>query len=142
MKYAANRPLRERLYRASSTRASTAPFDNEAIIQEVLAIRKEMAQLLGFQTYAQVSISKKMAPSVAEVEKMHDDLRDKCVDMATREIATLAEYARTHGQTDAPLAPWDLSYWCVVCKRCRCVRHSATDWFRLLLWVGLLRCCG
>ncbi|TYZ57610.1 hypothetical protein PybrP1_008566 [[Pythium] brassicae (nom. inval.)] len=110
MKYATNRALRESLYRASSTRASTAPFDNEEIIKEILAIRKEMAQLLGFQTYAQVSISKKMAPSVAEVEKMHDDLRAKCAEMATREIATLAEYARTHGQTDE-LAPWDLSYW-------------------------------
>lgn len=112
MKYAANRSLRESLYRASSTRASAAPFDNETIIQEILSIRKEMAQLLGFQTYAQVSISKKMAPSVAEVEKMHDDLRDKCIVMAKQEIATLAEYARSHGQEDE-LAPWDLSFWCV-----------------------------
>lgn len=114
MKYAANRSLREQLYRASSSRASAAPFDNEAILTEVLAIRKEMAQLLGFETYAQVSIAKKMAPSVAEVEQMHTDLRDKCFTIARDEIATLTAYARSHGQT-SELAPWDLSYWCDAC---------------------------
>lgn len=110
MKYAANRSLRETLYRASSSRASAAPYDNEEIIKEILAIRKEMSELLGFKTYAEVSISKKMAPSVEEVEKMHEDLREKCMAIAEQEMRTLSEYAGKHGQRDA-LAPWDLSYW-------------------------------
>lgn len=110
MKYAAKRSLRERLYRASSSRASAAPYDNEEIIKEILAIRKEMSLLLGFETYAQVSISKKMAPSVAEVEKMHDDLREKCFEIGKQEIETLAAYAAEHGHK-GELAPWDLSYW-------------------------------
>ncbi|KAF4141123.1 Peptidase family M3 [Phytophthora infestans] len=110
MKYSANRALRETLYRAYATRASGESFDNEGIILELLQIRQQIANLLGFKSYAEVSISKKMAPSVEEVEKMHSDLREKCVAIAHEEVETVAEYAKQHGQTE-PLAPWDLGYW-------------------------------
>lgn len=111
MKYAANRSLRDKLYRASSTRASgDSPFDNESIIKEILAIREQLAKLLGFQTYADVSIYKKMAPSVQEVEQMHEDLRAKCLNIAKQEIDTLMVFARANGQQEE-LAPWDLPYW-------------------------------
>ncbi|KAE8902792.1 Organellar oligopeptidase [Phytophthora fragariae] len=110
MKYSANRSLRETLYRAYATRASGESFDNEGIIVELLEIRQQIAKLLGFGSYAEVSISKKMAPSVEEVEKMHRDLREKCVEIAHEEVKTVAEYAKEHGQTE-PLAPWDLGYW-------------------------------
>ncbi|KAH7488602.1 hypothetical protein PRIC1_007284 [Phytophthora ramorum] len=110
MKYSANRSMRETLYRASATRASGGSFDNEGIIVELLEIRQQIAKMLGFNSFAEVSISKKMAPSVAEVEKMHTDLREKCMAIAHEEVATVAEYAKQHGQTE-PLAPWDLGYW-------------------------------
>ncbi|KAG3080313.1 Organellar oligopeptidase [Phytophthora idaei] len=110
MKYSANRSLRETLYRAYATRASGESFDNEAIILELLEIRQQIAKLLGFNSYAEVSISKKMAPSVEEVEKMHSDLREKCISIAHEEVKTVAKYAKQHGQTE-PLAPWDLGYW-------------------------------
>uniref|UniRef100_M4BNK8 Uncharacterized protein n=1 Tax=Hyaloperonospora arabidopsidis (strain Emoy2) TaxID=559515 RepID=M4BNK8_HYAAE len=110
MKYAANRSLREELYRAFSTRASSGAFDNENIVDELLKIRQQIANLLGFNSYAEVSISKKMAPSVEEVEKMHHNLRNKCVGIAREEVKTVAEYAKQHGQTE-PLEPWDLGYW-------------------------------
>ncbi|EEY64174.1 oligopeptidase A, putative [Phytophthora infestans T30-4] len=110
MKYSANRALRETLYRAYATRASGESFDNEGIILELLQIRQQIANLLGFKSYAEVSISKKMAPSVEEVEKMHSDLREKCVAIAHEEVETVAEYAKQHGQTE-PLAPWDLGFW-------------------------------
>ncbi|DAZ99401.1 TPA: hypothetical protein N0F65_005303 [Lagenidium giganteum] len=110
MKYAANRSLRETLHRAYISRASGDQFDNEVIVNELLSIRKEMAQMLGFQTFAELSISKKMAPSVAEVEKMHEDLREKCLAIAQEELRALSEFAQTNGQQE-PLAPWDTSYW-------------------------------
>ncbi|ETP32062.1 hypothetical protein F442_19151 [Phytophthora nicotianae P10297] len=110
MKYSANRSLRKTLYRAYATRASGEAFDNEGIILELLEIRQQIANLLGFNSYAEVSISKKMAPSVAEVEKMHSDLREKCIAIAHEEVKTVAEYAEQHGQSE-PLAPWDLGYW-------------------------------
>ncbi|KAJ0392860.1 hypothetical protein ATCC90586_001738 [Pythium insidiosum] len=111
MKYADSRSLREQLHRASITRASAGTdHNNEDIIKEILDIRREMAELLGFQTFAEVSLAKKMAPSVEEVEKMHEELREKCLDFAVQEIQTLTAYAKAHGQTE-PLAPWDLAYW-------------------------------
>ncbi|CAI5744278.1 unnamed protein product [Peronospora destructor] len=110
MKYSANRPLREKLYRAYATRASGGSFDNEGIIDELLKIRQQIANLLGFTSFAEVSISKKMAPSVEEVEKMHHDLREKCIAIAHEEVKTVAEYAKQHGQAE-PLEPWDLGYW-------------------------------
>ncbi|KAG7384056.1 hypothetical protein PHYPSEUDO_003026 [Phytophthora pseudosyringae] len=110
MKYSANRSLRETLYRAYATRASGESFDNEGIIIELLEIRQQIAKLLGFNSFAEVSISKKMAPSVEEVEKMHTDLREKCIAIAHDEVNTVAEYSKQHGQTE-PLAPWDLGYW-------------------------------
>ena len=112
MKYSANRSLREKLYRASATRASGEPFDNEGIIDELLKIRQQIANLLGFTSFAEVSISKKMAPSVEKVEKMHHDLREKCIAIAHEEVKTVAEYAKQHGQAEH-LEPWDLGYWYV-----------------------------
>lgn len=112
MKYSANRPLREKLYRAYATRASGGSFDNESIIDELLETRQQIARLLGFISFAEVSISKKMAPSVEEVEKMHHDLREKCVTIAHEEVKIVAEYAKQHGQGE-PLEQWDLGYWYV-----------------------------
>ncbi|TDH69927.1 hypothetical protein CCR75_005638 [Bremia lactucae] len=110
MKYAANRSLRETLYRAYATRASGASFNNEPIATELLKIRHEIAQLLGFSSFAHMSMSSKMAPSIGAIDTMHCDLREKCIAIARDEVATVAEYAKQHGQT-ARLAPWDLSFW-------------------------------
>ncbi|KAI9911061.1 hypothetical protein PsorP6_009315 [Peronosclerospora sorghi] len=110
MKYSANRSMRETLYRAYATRASSGSLANEGIINELLEIRRDMAKLLGFHSYAEMSLSKKMATSVDEVDKMHHDLRTKCIATARKEVEAVAEYAKQHGQTE-PLEPWDLSYW-------------------------------
>lgn len=121
MKYAANRSLRETLYRAYATRASSkeaasdakrAERNNEGIIEELLSVRKQIASLLGFDTYADVSLSRKMAPSVAAVDKMHHDLRDKCLAMAKDEVREVEAFAAASGaEVDGALAPWDLAYW-------------------------------
>ncbi|RLN61236.1 hypothetical protein BBJ29_001605 [Phytophthora kernoviae] len=123
MKYSTNRSLRETLYRAYSTRASGESFDNETIIVELLEIRQQLAKLLGFNSFAEVSISKKMAPSVEEVEKMHTGLREKCVNIAHEEVQTVTEYAKQNGQTE-PLAPWDLGYWS---EKLKADRYLFTD---------------
>jgi oligopeptidase A len=137
MKYSANRSLRETLYRAYATRASGESFDNEGIIVELLEIRQQIAKMLGFNSFAEVSISKKMAPSVEEVEKMHRDLREKCVEIAHEEVKTVAEYATQHGQTE-PLAPWDLGYWYEVRNSCweRCYPSDITHFLHVLM-IGL-----
>jgi len=110
LKYCSNRELREKLYRANSTRASAEPYDNTEIIKEVLKLRQEKANLLGLKTYAELSLATKMAPSVEEVEKMHSELRNKCFDIAKQELQTLEEYAKRNGET-FPLAHWDIAFW-------------------------------
>ncbi|OQR92694.1 oligopeptidase A [Thraustotheca clavata] len=110
LKYSTNRALREKLYRANATKASTEPYNNVDIINETLKLRKERAQLLGFNTYAELSLASKMAPSVAEVDKMHSELREKCHPIAVAELEQLKNYAVKNGQTE-PLAQWDVAFW-------------------------------
>ncbi|OQR88194.1 oligopeptidase A [Achlya hypogyna] len=110
LKYCTNRALRETVYRANATKASSAPHDNTEIVNETLRLRKERAQLLGFRTYAELSLASKMAPSVEAVDRMHRELRAKCHPIAVTELAELAAYAAKHGQSE-PLAQWDVAYW-------------------------------
>ncbi|RHY41455.1 hypothetical protein DYB30_004645 [Aphanomyces astaci] len=110
LKYAANRDLRESLYRANVAKAGLAPFDNLEIVRETLQLRQERAKMLGFSSYAELSLASKMAPSVAGVEDMTESLRLKCIDMARQEFKDLHEYATQHGHTDE-LKHWDVGYW-------------------------------
>ncbi|KAF0749304.1 hypothetical protein AaE_007079, partial [Aphanomyces astaci] len=110
LKYAANRDLRESLYRANVAKAGLAPFDNLEIVRETLQLRQERAKMLGFSSYAELSLASKMAPSVAGVEDMTESLRLKCIDLARQEFKDLHEYATQHGHTDE-LKHWDVGYW-------------------------------
>jgi len=112
--YADNRALRESVYRAFSTRASdTGPnggeFDNSALMDEILALRHESAQLLGFANYADKSLAKKMADSPAEIETFLLDLADRTKDQARAELAEIAEWARKDGVDE--IAAWDVGYY-------------------------------
>ncbi|RHY27942.1 hypothetical protein DYB32_006414, partial [Aphanomyces invadans] len=108
LKYATNRQLREELYRANVAKAGVAPFDNVDIVRETLQLRQERAKMLGFNSYAELSLASKMAPSVAAVEEMIESLRDKCFGIAQKEFRELTEYAKQHGH-DSPdgLRHWD-----------------------------------
>ena len=105
-----NRALRERLYKAWSTRASDAGphearYDNGALITELLALRREEAQLLGYPDYAALSLATKMADSAAEVETFLRELATKARPRAEAELAELRRLAAADGIAD--LQPWD-----------------------------------
>ena len=70
MEHCRNRDLREQLYRAFITRAATEPFDNSGLIPKILQLRQEQAKLLGFENYAAVSLSRKMAGKPDAVRDM------------------------------------------------------------------------
>lgn len=111
MTYADDRNLRETVYRAYVTRASElgdAAFDNSALMQEILQLRQEMAELLGFDNYAEYSLASKMAPSVTEVKQFLLDLADKAREPARNELKQLQQEAQAH-QIDQ-VAPWDTAY--------------------------------
>ena len=106
LKYSTRRDLREKVYKAFITRAKTGEWDNNPLIEKILILRKEQAEILGYQTYAEVSLAPKMAPTVEAVEKLLEELRVVSYDAAQRELAELKEFA----QTDE-LQPWDVSFW-------------------------------
>lgn len=89
MTYGPNRTIREELYRAYTTRAP----QNSAIINELMALRYEMAQLLGFQSYSDYSLASKMAPSTQAVLKFLNELATTSHSQAQREIEELKSFA-------------------------------------------------
>ncbi|MBX3592642.1 MAG: M3 family metallopeptidase, partial [Burkholderiaceae bacterium] len=119
MQYAAHRPLRERIYRAYATRASSnalapdgeaaAALDNAPIIDELLALRHEEAGLLGYANFAQVSLVPKMAESPEQVMKFLHDLAARARPFAERDMAELRRFAAD--ELSLPeLQAWDLAF--------------------------------
>lgn len=106
LKYSDRRDLREKVYRAFVSRAGGGEYDNNPIIERILALRQELAQLLGYDNYAQVSLARKMAPSVEAVEKLLEQLRVVSYEYAKKELEQLKAFA---GIDD--IQPWDTAYW-------------------------------
>ena len=115
MLYADSSALREEMYRAFSTKASeqgpnAGKWDNTDVIKETLTLRTELAELLGFETYAQRSLATKMADSTEQVIGFLRDLAKRSKPQAERELDEVRAYAKnTHGV--AELEAWDLPYY-------------------------------
>ena len=109
LEHGERRDLREKLYRAYVTRASEEDLDNTPVIERILALRQEMAGLLGFESFASLSIDSKMAPSVDAVDSLLEDLRKVSIEAARDEHATLERFAQARGH-EGPLALWDVAY--------------------------------
>lgn len=112
--YANDRALREEIYQAYITRASdqgpnAGTFDNSALIDEILALRHEEAQLLGYNNYAELSLATKMAESPEKVINFMTDLVSRARNQAQTEFKQLADFAAEHCQI-AELKPWDVAY--------------------------------
>ncbi|MDN0027992.1 MULTISPECIES: oligopeptidase A [Serratia] len=113
--YADNRALREEMYRAFATRASdqgpnAGKWDNSEVMAETLALRHELAQLLGFDTYADKSLATKMAESPEQVIGFLSDLAKRARPQAEQELAQLRAFAKQHYGVDE-LDAWDITYY-------------------------------
>ncbi|WP_164095747.1 oligopeptidase A [Serratia marcescens] len=113
--YADNRALREEMYRAFATRASdqgpnAGKWDNSEVMAETLALRHELAQLLGFATYADKSLATKMAESPEQVIGFLSDLAKRARPQAEQELAQLRAFAKQHYGVDE-LEAWDITYY-------------------------------
>jgi oligopeptidase A len=125
MEHATRRDLREKLYRGFVTRASTGEQDNQPLIDRILALRKEKAALLGFTSFAELSLAAKMAPSVASVEKLLGELRTAALPKARVELDELTTFARQRsGDAALTLTHWDIAFWA---ERMREERYAFTD---------------
>ncbi|MBY4595502.1 M3 family metallopeptidase [bacterium BD-1] len=115
MQFAHDRALRERVYRAFVTRASDqaegegAKLDNAPLIREILALRREEAQLLGYANFGEVSVLPKMAESPKHVIDFLHQLAAKAKPYAERDLADLRAFAKEQLQLDEPQS-WDWPY--------------------------------
>ena len=110
IKHCSNRELRRDVYMAYISRASSGEFDNTPLCEEILSLRLEKAQLLGFQNFAEMSLSEKMAEKPQAVFDMLEDLRAPSWEPAIREKEELNAYAAAHGG-QTPLSHWDIAFW-------------------------------
>jgi oligopeptidase A len=112
MQFAHSSKLRESLYRAYVTRASDEgdpKFDNSSLIREILALRREEAQLIGYRNFAEVSVVAKMAESPAHVIGFLHDLAKKARPYGEKDVADMRAFAAEHLQLRDPQA-WDWPY--------------------------------
>jgi len=115
MTYCENQALREEMYRAFSTRASdqgpnAGKWDNGPLIEEELALRHELAQLLGFGSFAEKSLATKMAKSPQHVLDFLTDLAKRARPQAEKELDQVREFAKTHYNVDT-LEAWDITFY-------------------------------
>jgi len=110
MQYSERRDLRETLYRAYVARASDGATDNTELIDTILSLRGNLADLLGYASHAEVSLATKMAGEVDAVEALVARLRDAAHPAAGRELESMRTFASAHGQPE-PLMNWDVAYW-------------------------------
>ena len=106
MTYSKNRELKERLYKAYTTRAP----ENSQLIENILALRDEEAKILGFENFAELSLAPKMAQKAADVIEFLEDLAKSSKVQAQREFKTLLEFANSIG-FEGELESWDVAYY-------------------------------
>ncbi|MCL7941612.1 oligopeptidase A [Halomonas sp. ATCH28] len=128
MTYAEDRELRREIYTAFVTRASdqgpnAGEYDNAPVMEEILALRHELAELLGFSDYADYSLSTKMAESPDQVVTFLEDLAARAVPQAREEYAELSAYARDELGMES-LAPWDVGF---ASEKLREARYAISD---------------
>ena len=113
LQYADNRALRETIYRANTTKASelgtNAEWDNTGNIIELLKLRREEAQLLGYRNFAEVSLVPKMAQTPAEVLHFLDDLAVRARPYAEQDLRELHTFAAEELGM-ATMEAWDIGY--------------------------------
>ncbi len=126
LQYADDRALREEMYRASATRAAEfgkAEMDNTPLIARILPLRREIARMLGYPSYAEVSLVPKMADSPGQVLGYLEDLARRARPYAERDLAELRAFARDELGL-AQLESWDIAY---ASEKLRQKRYAFSD---------------
>ncbi len=110
VKYSDVRELREKLWRAYNTRAFQGPLDNQQILLEIVQLMQEKARLLGYPSYAQFALEKRMAERPERVSEFLTKLLEAAKPVAEREIAEVQKMARSLGGP-SQIQPWDFTYY-------------------------------
>ena len=118
--YADDAGLRERMWRAQNTRATEGEHDNRPIIVKILELRKEKANLLGFQDFADFQLDDRMAKKGADAQQFVNELRERTQAAFERENGELFAFRRELEGPNAPsLQPWDVTYYSEKLRKAR-----------------------
>jgi len=108
--YADNRDLREKMWRGFSARGFGGEYDNQDILQQIVALRIQRAQLLGHDTHADYVLERRMASNFDTVDQFLTTIEEAGRPAAEKDLSTITNYARNNG-FDGDLKPWDMAYW-------------------------------
>lgn len=112
MMYADDRELRRELYMAYNTRCTHAnQHNNFEIVKQLVNLRLQLAQLLGYKTYADYKLERRMAENTTNVYKLLDDLLEAYTPTALKEVDEVRNIAKELAGDDFELMPWDWSYY-------------------------------
>ena len=111
LKYSENRELRKDIWTAYNTRAVGGEFDNTEIVKKIVDLRIKIANILGYETYADYALEERMAKSKATVNEFIKNLLEPSMPFAKKDVADVLAYAKKNGFQGSQLESWDFSYW-------------------------------
>ena len=111
MKYSSRSDLRKTLYTAYNSKALGGDLDNTGICKQIAELRMKIAQLLGYQTYADYALEERMAQTTANVLDLLSELMTPSLPAARAEVAEVLAFAKRNGYEESELQAWDFSYW-------------------------------
>ena len=111
MKYSKNRELRKQMWTAYNTRAIGGEFDNTEIVKKIVDLRIKIANILGYETYADYALETRMAKDKKTVDEFIMQLLEPTLPYAKKDVADVLAYAKKNGFEENKLMPWDFSFW-------------------------------
>ena len=114
LQYADRRDLREKVYRAMATLCTSGEWNNLDIVRQIVNLRREIAEMLGFKCYADFALKERMAQDTEHVDALVEQLLEAYMPKAREEVKEIEDFAREEmkaGGREFKLEPWDLSYY-------------------------------
>lgn len=124
MKYSTRRDLRQKMWMAYNTRATEGENSNIELCRQIAESRLKIANILGYETYADYALEERMAKNPHTVNEFIQKLLEPSLPAAKSEVKELYEYARANGFEDSEIQPWDFGFWS---EKLKDARYSIND---------------
>ncbi len=111
LKYSTERDLRKQIWTAYNTRAIGGENDNTEIVKKIVDLRIKIANILGYETYADYALEERMAKNKLTVNEFVKNLLEPSMEFAKKDVADVYAFAKKNGFEDSQLQSWDFSYW-------------------------------
>ncbi len=111
LQYSSVRNLRRDIWTAYNTRATSGEFDNTEIVKQIVDLRIKIANILGYETYADYALEDRMAKSKDTVNEFIENLLEPSIPFAKKDIAEVYAFAKKNGFEGSELKSWDFGYW-------------------------------